>query len=175
MRRTTGLIVSSFIVPLRRSLRMAPQLGFPPIMASSVRDFHQPHPPGTTALSQSTGQPQASVQFSQDDPFGPSTGRHRTFSVNTGTYRQSRSQTNAYAPDHTASNGLQSAPQSRRPSSVNTAGGTLKRRITRSKTIRAYHVPTGSNWEPGAEPGIDTSKDSGETHGLHEVSRRFVY
>jgi len=41
---------------------------------------------------------------------------------------------------------------------------TLRRRPTRSNTIRHYHSPTRLKWEePGAEPGVDTKKEN-ETH-----------
>ncbi|KAF2703505.1 hypothetical protein K504DRAFT_392486 [Pleomassaria siparia CBS 279.74] len=41
---------------------------------------------------------------------------------------------------------------------------TLRRRPTRSNTVRHYHSPTRRKWEePGAEPGIDTKKEN-ETH-----------
>ncbi|OCL14303.1 hypothetical protein AOQ84DRAFT_351582 [Glonium stellatum] len=41
---------------------------------------------------------------------------------------------------------------------------TLRRRFTRSNTVRNYHSPTRPNWEePGAEPGVDTAKDA-EAH-----------
>jgi hypothetical protein len=45
----------------------------------------------------------------------------------------------------------------------------LKRRPTRSNTVRHYHSPTRLKWEePGAEPGIDT-KTEAETHNsLHQ-------
>jgi hypothetical protein len=37
----------------------------------------------------------------------------------------------------------------------------LKRRITRSNTVRNYHSPTRPTWEePGAEPGVDTEKEA---------------
>lgn len=37
----------------------------------------------------------------------------------------------------------------------------LRRRPTRTNTVRNYHGPSKPNWEePGAEPGIDTEKDS---------------
>lgn len=41
---------------------------------------------------------------------------------------------------------------------------TLRRRPTRSNTVRTYHSPSRPNWqEPGAEPGIDTGKEA-ESH-----------
>jgi Mg2+ and Co2+ transporter CorA len=44
------------------------------------------------------------------------------------------------------------------------ADSTLRRRFTRSNTVRNYHSPTRPNWEePGAEPGVDTAKDA-EAH-----------
>jgi len=45
---------------------------------------------------------------------------------------------------------------------------TLRRRPTRSKTIRHYHEPTRKEWEePGAEPGIDTTKQSDAHYNLY--------
>ncbi|PSK43070.1 hypothetical protein B9Z65_7024 [Elsinoe australis] len=54
--------------------------------------------------------------------------------------------------------------------SVNSA--ILKRRIARSNTIKTYHDPDRPNWKPGAEPGLDTTKEEGEDEprltALHE-------
>ena len=38
----------------------------------------------------------------------------------------------------------------------------------RSNTVKTYHPPSRPNWEPGAEPGIDTTKnhDDGENKPL---------
>ncbi|KAF2225828.1 hypothetical protein BDZ85DRAFT_316957 [Elsinoe ampelina] len=44
--------------------------------------------------------------------------------------------------------------------SVNSA--ILRRRIARSNTIKTYHDPDRPNWKPGAEPGLDTTKEEGE-------------
>jgi hypothetical protein len=114
------------------------------------------------------------VQFSPVDYFAQSNpqlnNRPTTFSVNPGNLPRNRTQNAGRQSLHPAPTGGLSGAQPRRPSSIHTVGGTLKRRITKSETIRAYHVPTGSNWEPGAEPGIDTKKDKGEHHGLHQVS-----
>ncbi|KAF2466170.1 uncharacterized protein BDR25DRAFT_306334 [Lindgomyces ingoldianus] len=47
---------------------------------------------------------------------------------------------------------------------------TLRRRPTRSNTVRHYHSPTRPKWEePGAEPGIDTKK---ETEAHKDLQRR---
>jgi hypothetical protein len=46
---------------------------------------------------------------------------------------------------------------------------TLRRRPTRSNTVRHYHSPSRPKWEePGAEPGIDTSKEIEEAHHLQQ-------
>jgi hypothetical protein len=48
----------------------------------------------------------------------------------------------------------------------------IKRRPTRSNTIRHYQSPTREKWqEPGAEPGIDTNKED-ETHTIHASLHR---
>ncbi|KAF2453599.1 hypothetical protein BDY21DRAFT_292776 [Lineolata rhizophorae] len=47
---------------------------------------------------------------------------------------------------------------------------TLRRRPTRSNTVKKWVEPERTNWEePGAEPGVDTRKDA-EPH-LHELHR----
>lgn len=47
----------------------------------------------------------------------------------------------------------------RKPSVASTSTESFKRRPQRSNTVRTYHAPSRPNWEPGAEPGIDTTKD----------------
>jgi Mg2+ and Co2+ transporter CorA len=45
----------------------------------------------------------------------------------------------------------------------------LKRRPTRSNTVRHYHSPTRLKWEePGAEPGIDTKTETETHNSLHQ-------
>jgi hypothetical protein len=45
---------------------------------------------------------------------------------------------------------------------------TLRRRPTRSNTVRRYHSPTRPQWEePGAEPGIDTQKETATSDYSH--------
>ncbi|KAF2681562.1 hypothetical protein K458DRAFT_420723 [Lentithecium fluviatile CBS 122367] len=45
---------------------------------------------------------------------------------------------------------------------------TLRRRPTRSNTVRRYHSPTRQPWEePGAEPGIDTQKEAATSDYSH--------
>ncbi|GAM89014.1 hypothetical protein ANO11243_070480 [Dothideomycetidae sp. 11243] len=44
--------------------------------------------------------------------------------------------------------------------SVDSAG--LKRRVGRSNTIKTYRQPDLPNWQPGAEPGLDTTKEEAE-------------
>jgi hypothetical protein len=47
-----------------------------------------------------------------------------------------------------------------RDSSLDDGAG-IRRRLSRHATIRTYHSPTRQTWEePGAEPGVDTSKDA---------------
>lgn len=55
-----------------------------------------------------------------------------------------------------------------RPTSpASSHSGSLHRRPTRQNTVRNYHSPSRPNWEePGAEPGIDTSKEP-EAHYNH--------
>lgn len=59
----------------------------------------------------------------------------------------------------------------RRDSEASSTGASFFHRPKRSATVRTYHQPTGTHWEPGAEPGIDTSADAddGLLHRLHEV------
>jgi hypothetical protein len=46
---------------------------------------------------------------------------------------------------------------------------TLRRRPTRSNTVRHYHAPTPKAWEePGAEPGIDTKKETETKYNLSQ-------
>lgn len=46
---------------------------------------------------------------------------------------------------------------------------TLRRRPTRSNTVRHYHSPTRLKWEePGAEPGIDTKKENESHYSLKQ-------
>ncbi|WPG99861.1 cobalt/magnesium transport protein cora [Acrodontium crateriforme] len=52
----------------------------------------------------------------------------------------------------------------RRPSrastcSAKTASGGVRRRRNRTNTLQSYHEPDSSNWQPGAEPGIDTNAE----------------
>ena len=51
--------------------------------------------------------------------------------------------------------------------------GTLHRRVTRSHTIRHYQSPTRpyQHQEPGAEPGVDTKKDTGSASYHHLPAR----
>ncbi|KAF2011331.1 hypothetical protein BU24DRAFT_376429 [Aaosphaeria arxii CBS 175.79] len=52
--------------------------------------------------------------------------------------------------------------------SVNSGDSGLRRRPTRSNTIRNYASPTRPTWEePGAEPGVDTTKEVEVHHTLH--------
>jgi hypothetical protein len=54
------------------------------------------------------------------------------------------------------------------PSRVSIDSTLLRRRPTRSKTIRHFHSPTRKEWEePGAEPGIDAANDSETLFSLH--------
>lgn len=39
-----------------------------------------------------------------------------------------------------------------------------QRKLSRSNTVTTYHPPTGPNWKPGAEPGIDADSDSTQPH-----------
>ncbi|KAF1996755.1 hypothetical protein P154DRAFT_579540 [Amniculicola lignicola CBS 123094] len=51
------------------------------------------------------------------------------------------------------------------PARYSVDSSTLRRRPTRSNTVRHYHSPTRPKWEePGAEPGIDTKRDDTEAH-----------
>lgn len=53
------------------------------------------------------------------------------------------------------------------PSRASIDSTLLRRRPTRSKTIRHYHEPTRKEWEePGAEPGIDTTEQSDVHYSL---------
>lgn len=46
---------------------------------------------------------------------------------------------------------------------------TLRRRPTRTNTVKHYHSPTRQKWEePGAEPGIDTKKAAETHYNLHQ-------
>jgi len=57
------------------------------------------------------------------------------------------------------------------------SGGSIPgfaRRPTRSNTVRTYQAPTRSNWQPGAEPGVDTAKDPLGAHALHDVSGKLL-
>ncbi|KAF2190112.1 hypothetical protein K469DRAFT_699708 [Zopfia rhizophila CBS 207.26] len=46
---------------------------------------------------------------------------------------------------------------------------TLRRRPTRSNTVRHYTSPTRPKWEePGAEPGVDTKKETDAHHSLQQ-------
>ncbi|PNS19269.1 hypothetical protein CAC42_2446 [Sphaceloma murrayae] len=72
-------------------------------------------------------------------------------------------QTDPSVPEHrrgTASNVRRRASVISSSDSVNSA--VLKRRMTRSNTIKTYHDPDRPNWKPGAEPGLDTTKEEGE-------------
>lgn len=169
MKRTISVLTLSVAYIVRRSsgvtslLASRPSVGLKLTMASSsVRNLHSLPTNDVTLPIQLTETDQSRVQFS---PSAFSENVNAQQANRQGTFSTSRQQSRFRAP-----NGIQSAPQSRRPSSVTTTGGTLRRRITKSETIRAYHVPTGSNWEPGAEPGIDTTKEGQEEHMLHEVS-----
>lgn len=55
------------------------------------------------------------------------------------------------------------------------SGGSIPgfaRRPTRSNTVKTYQAPTRLNWQPGAEPGVDTTKDTLGAHALHDVSKK---
>ncbi|KAH7113850.1 hypothetical protein B0J11DRAFT_445905 [Dendryphion nanum] len=56
--------------------------------------------------------------------------------------------------------------------SIRSIDSTLRRRPTRSNTVRNYNIvsPVRPTWEePGAEPGVDTSKEEAEAHhALHQ-------
>ncbi|KAG9899277.1 hypothetical protein KCV02_g16397, partial [Aureobasidium melanogenum] len=41
---------------------------------------------------------------------------------------------------------------------------TRQRRLSRSNTVKTYHEPTRPNWQPGAEPGIDTDAERVSPH-----------
>ncbi|KAG9946987.1 hypothetical protein KCU85_g6099, partial [Aureobasidium melanogenum] len=41
---------------------------------------------------------------------------------------------------------------------------TRHRRLSRSNTVKTYHEPTRPNWQPGAEPGIDTDAERVSPH-----------
>lgn len=54
-----------------------------------------------------------------------------------------------------------------------TSNDTLRhRRMSRSNTVRAYHTPERPNWQPGAEPGIDTTQDAQNLEPHLEALRR---
>ena len=61
--------------------------------------------------------------------------------------------------------------QGRRTSALSASGFSVNQRPKRSDTVKTYHQPTQPNWEPGAEPGIDTSEGAhnGKLHEVHEV------
>lgn len=61
--------------------------------------------------------------------------------------------------------------QGRQGSGASATGASVYGRPKRSDTVRTYHRPTEVNWEPGAEPGIDTSEeaDDGRLHHVHQV------
>ena len=56
--------------------------------------------------------------------------------------------------------------------SIRSIDSTLRRRPTRSNTVRNYNIvsPVRPTWEePGAEPGVDTTKEEAEAHhALHQ-------
>lgn len=62
--------------------------------------------------------------------------------------------------------------QGRRGSALSASGASIYGRPKRTDTVRTYHQPTEVNWEPGAEPGIDTADeaDDGRLHHVHEVN-----
>ena len=66
--------------------------------------------------------------------------------------------------------------QGRRGSTMSASGASVYGRPKRSDTVRTYHRPTEVNWEPGAEPGIDTSEeaDDGSLHHVHQVGTSTV-
>ena len=46
----------------------------------------------------------------------------------------------------------------------------LRRRLTRTNTVRNYESPSRPKWEePGAEPGVDTAKETEVHHALHQL------
>jgi len=173
MRRSFKSFASSFTTVIRQStsLSEAPRTLACLSMASSssARDFQSQPSNGAPPVG-SVETIESRVQFSPVEYLGHANNRHETLSVNPGSLPRNRTQTVGRQSLHPAPTGGLSGAHPRRPSSINTIGGTLKRKITKSETIRAYNVPTGTNWEPGAEPGIDTRKDQGEHHGLHQVS-----
>ncbi|QDS77255.1 hypothetical protein FKW77_003576 [Venturia effusa] len=60
-----------------------------------------------------------------------------------------------------------SMDRGRTDSRASSISESLHRRVTRQNTVRNYHSPSRPNWEePGAEPGIDTSKEP-EPHFNH--------
>ncbi|KAB8360561.1 hypothetical protein FH972_024301 [Carpinus fangiana] len=52
-----------------------------------------------------------------------------------------------------------------RRSSAGSGTGSLRQRVNRSNTVRTYKPVNRPNWEPGAEPGIDTTKEE-PAHGF---------
>lgn len=63
------------------------------------------------------------------------------------------------------------SPSQRRGSTLSASGASVFGRPKRSDTVRTYYKPSQPNWEPGAEPGIDTSEeaDDGKLEDFHEV------
>lgn len=59
----------------------------------------------------------------------------------------------------------------RQASTLSSSGSFAYKRPKRSDTVRTYHQPSHPNWEPGAEPGIDTSNEADDVKldQVHDV------
>lgn len=101
--------------------------------------------------------PDTSSRYPQNPPSYPSL-RNRSF-----TTRES----DPSATGHPALRRVRTdGSEKRRNSGASATGASIKGRIKRSDTIKTYRKPTGPNWQPGAEPGIDTT-DGAADDDLH--------
>jgi hypothetical protein len=121
-----------------------------------VRDFSaQPQRP--RAQTQAAGSSFARSQSEPDIEAQQLPRRHTTL------YKRQH----AASPTHARAGSAESADAADNRASIDT----LRRRPTRSNTVRQYHSPTRAHFEePGAEPGIDPSKEDDVNGPLHKYS-----
>ncbi|KAF2156615.1 hypothetical protein K461DRAFT_1415 [Myriangium duriaei CBS 260.36] len=71
-------------------------------------------------------------------------------------------QSDPAAPTHRRGTGASRRRSSvvSRTTSIDSAA--FKKHIARSNTVKTYRIPDRPNWQPGAEPGLDTTKEEAE-------------
>ncbi|KAF2126355.1 hypothetical protein P153DRAFT_345967 [Dothidotthia symphoricarpi CBS 119687] len=125
-------------------------------LESRIQDFAIPVSPPTS--------PTTPTPTSPASPASPTSAHRAHLTIDTqldGPPSRGRSATS------TTATAAQPHPDNVRSPSITS---TIRRRITRSNTVKHYQSPTRPKWEePGAEPGVDTKNDTDAAnyHHLH--------